>query len=303
MKKLIALFLVATLLSCSSEDQTIQSSDVSALTPLSVLDGKLLSFKNDESFIEEYNGLVELKTGKELQDWISKKGHSSFLNVKKSDKELEGESDVVDANYSDALKAILNSESKVKIAGKVIWLNDFKFYKLLAKNENKKLDELISLTGDLEVYGSILGLNSDNNATGKAVPNANRSKDWGYGYNNGTRDKSISLSLFNETIYLNNVVQSTKMFIRVLSQGKYCSVWKCRWNSEDGGKVTLSFSCNVNYPWIGGGGTIQLSDANNTAYAAVGSDGVPNLIISGIATVTWVDNGYTKTWSQPLSWY
>lgn len=303
MKKLIGLFLVATVLSCSSEDQSLQTVDVTNSTSLSVLDGQLLSFKDDKTFIEEYNGLTKLKTGKELQDWISEKGHSSLLNVEKSNDELENELDRGETDYSDALKAILNSESKVKIAGKVIWLNDLKFYQLLGVNENKNQEQLKSLTDDLEVYGMISGLNNNGGVTGKAVPNANKSKEWAYGYNNGTRDKRIILILFNETIYLNGIVQSTKMFIKVLSEGRYCSVWKCRWNSEDGGKVTLNFWCNVNSPWIGSGGVVQLSDANNTAYAAVGSEGVPNFTVSGIATVTWVDNGKAKTWSQDLSWY
>jgi len=307
MKKLIGMFLVTTILSCSSEDQALQTVDASNSASLSVLNGELLSFKDDESFIEEYNGLTKLKTGKELQDWISKKGHSSLLNVKKSNDELEDEwgNELTPSkiNYSDALKAILNSESKVEIGGKVIWLNDLKFYQLLGNNENKNQEELKSLTGDLEVYGMISGLDSNGGVTGKVVPNANKSKEWAYGYNNGTRDKRIILILFNETIYLNGIVQSTKMFIRVFSEGKYCSFWKCRWNSEDDGKVTLNFWCNVNSPWIGSGGVVQLSDANNTVYAAVGSEGVPNFVVNGIATVTWVDSGIAKTWSQDLSWY
>lgn len=303
MKKLITLFLVATVLSCSSEDQTSQSSEVAASNALSVLDGKLLSFKDDQSFVKEYNGLAELKTGKKVQDWISGKGHSSFLNVKESDEEQQSESNTFKNNYSDAIKAILNSESKVKIGGKVIWLNDNKLYVLEGANETKSPEELKSLK-DLEVYGSISGTTSDKNITAREIPNANRSKEWSFGYNNGQRDKRIIMILFNETIYLNGVVQSTKMFIRVLSQGKYCSVWKCRWNSESGGNVTVGLWYNSN--WGNGQFTTQLSDANNSVMIASGYDWSPNFsILVGTATVTWVDgyNGITKNWPQDLSWY
>lgn len=302
MKKLLLLLTTALFVSCSSEDQ-ITVKDSTTQNSLSTLDDKVLSFKDDKSFIQEYNDLTKLKTGKELQEWVSNKGHSSLLNLKKSEEDQESESDVRGANYSDALRAILNSDSKVKIGGKMIWLDDYKFYNLLANNENKSQAELRSLVASLEVYGSISGLDSNSSVTSRAIPNANRSKEWVYGYNNGRREKRVVLILFNETIYLNSVVQSTKMFVKVVSEGKYCSTWKCRWNSEDGGKVTLSLWYNSN--WVGGSGVSQLSDGNNTIMVSFGADWSPNFVINGLATVTWVDgqNGITKTWSQDLSWY
>ena len=305
MKKLIALFLVATIVSCSSEDQTSQSPDAAASNSLSVLDGKLLSFKDDESFIKEYNGLTELKTGKELQNWISEKGHSSLLNVKKTEEELDNETETEAPKdyYSDAIKAILNSESKLKIGGKVIWLNDDQLYKLEGSNETKSPEEL-KLVKDLEIYGSVSGTTTQKDVTAKAIPNANRLKEWSYQYNNGQRDKVISMGLYNETIYLNGVVQSTKMFVKVLSLGKYCSIWKCRWNSENSGNVTLSLWFNSN--WGSGSFTTQLSDANNSVMIASGFDGSPNFSVDiSTAVVTWVDgyNGITKTWTTQLQWY
>lgn len=303
MKKLIALFLVATVLSCSSEDQTNQPTGV-ASNALSVLDGKLLSFKDDESFIKEYNDLTELKTGTKLQDWISQKGHSSLLNIKKTEEELDSETDVSKDHYSDAIKAILNSESKFKIGGKVIWLNDDKLYKLEENTETKTPEEL-KLLKNLDVYGSISGKITSRDVTSREIPNANRLKEWSTQYNNGQREKVISIGLFNETIYLNGVVQSTKMFVKVLSLGKYCSLWKCRWNSENNGNVTLSLWFNSN--WGSGNFTTQLSDANNSVMIASGYDWSPNFAFDGIATatVTWVDSytGITKSWSQQLSWY
>lgn len=302
MKKLIALFLVATVLSCSSEDQTNQSTDATTSNSLSVLDGKLLSFKDDESFIKEYNGLTGLKTGKELQNWISEKGHSSLLNIKKTEEELDNETEASKDHYSDAIKAVFNSESKLKIGGKVVWLNDDKLYKLEGSNETKTPEELKSLT-KLEVYGSISGTITEKDLTARAIPNANRLKEWSTQYNNGQRDKAISIGLFNETIYLNGVVQSTKMFVKVLSLGRYCSIWKCRWNSENNGNVTVGLWYNSN--WGSGSFTTQLSDANNSVMIASGYDWSPNFAIDGTATVTWVDGytGITKNWSQQLSWY
>lgn len=111
MKKLLLLFVAIIATSCSS----YESSPVIAVnqTPtLSVVDGDLLSFKDDASFIKEYSALSEFKTNKEIQEWTSKKGHQSLLNT--SDKDFELQDSIISNNriiYSDALKAVLNSDS------------------------------------------------------------------------------------------------------------------------------------------------------------------------------------------------
>lgn len=78
MKKLFVLLVALVFASCS-QDQ-FESSNPAAESPLSVLEGDLLSYKDDASFIKEYSALSEYKTKIELQNWISQKGHRTLLN-------------------------------------------------------------------------------------------------------------------------------------------------------------------------------------------------------------------------------
>ena len=115
MKKSLLLFVAVIAASCSSDDST-PLNIVQQTAPLSVLDGDLLSYKDDASFIEEYSKLAALKSTKGLQDWISEKGHKSFLNS--IEESLVVPDSVFDKSkiiYSNALKSILNINSKSKI--------------------------------------------------------------------------------------------------------------------------------------------------------------------------------------------
>lgn len=250
MKKLIALFLGLTILSCSSEDQVTQ--DVSSKeTSTSVLDGKMLSFKNEESFIKEYSNLA-LLDNKQLEEWITTKGLSSLLKIPDESNGIE--EDVIEETriiYSDALEAILNTESKVKIGDKVLWLNERNFY-LLSENEiNKSQKDLISIKENLVVYGQLLSVSkSTKELTSRyVIPNENRIKTFITEEGNfnvpGMRYRHV-LDMYNETVVLNNVVYSSKMFLRSLLQYRSCSTWRCTWKTEsspmqvDGGNIAAN---------------------------------------------------------------
>lgn len=312
--KRVLVMLVSVFFASCSEDQveTVSSVEESAL---SVLDGKLLSFKDDKSFIKEYSALSELKSTKEIQGWISKKGHTSLLNTLDAS---EGIQDSIIDNtriiYSDALKSIVNADSKFKVDGKVIWLNERNLYELTEKDVNKNLSELKILKNELKVYASIFSLSNskqktkDNLTNRWVVPNENRVRTYVL---NGPNEKRYILDLFNETIVINDVVVSTKMFLRSIMQYKSCSFWRCTYKNDT---VTVrSMQLSVNHNWVnelnnlfngvfytgGFSGTFTLLLANGDLMLSAPSL-FSNFIIGGnVKTIGF--NGYV--WNQSISWY
>lgn len=310
MKRLIALFVVATVLSCSSEDQVSKDVTTIEMTSESVLEGKILSFKNEESFVKEYSGLASLPS-EELKNWVSSKGLVSLLNVPAELVEMEGdiipESKVI---YSDALKSVLNSESKVKIAGKVLWLNERNFY-LLSENEVDKTSEYLLKEKDkLQVYGQLLSISkSDKNSTNRnVIPNENRVKTFASAEMNvsGSRLRHV-IDLYNETIVLNNDIQTSKMFIRSTLQYRSCSTWRCTWKEAMNLRTFSTLDLYTGKPWylynrneygITGTRTYLLADWTLILVAA---DPYANFIVSG--SVTCQIENTSSIFSIPISWY
>lgn len=254
MKKLLTFLLLAFIVSCSSEDPAVDS--VNSQSDESTLQDGILTFKDEKSFIGEYSKLSKMNPS-ELQKWISAKKVNSLLNTSNDSlvmqEEILSDSRII---YSDAMKAILNNESKVKIGEKVLWLNGNDLFLLSGLDKEKSQQELKASSFDLKIYGKVLGgLPKDNNLdkmVSKGVPNANRSKDWIHGYSAGGRDRRVIFTLFNETVVLNGVISSSKMFFKCVKQGKYCSVWKCRWNNDNDPKdVSVNQPYSVsNYDWL-----------------------------------------------------
>lgn len=233
MKKLIALFLVATVLSCSSEDQVNQDARSTAANSGSVLDGKVLSFKSEESFIKEYAELTTLNSS-ELKSWVSAKKVTSLLNTLDNSTDIEG--DVISGSrliYSDALKSILNNESKIKVGGKVLWLNERTFYVLSENEINKSSKELFDIKDKLEISGQLLSVSgSAKKSTGRLVlPYENAGKSFASEEVtiSGSRLRHV-LELYNETIVFNNMIQTSKMFLKSTLQYRSCSsIGGCKW--------------------------------------------------------------------------
>jgi hypothetical protein len=311
MKKLLVLLFVAVFASCSQEQ--VESVNSIAEPSLSVLDGKILSYKDEASFIKEYSKISEYKTKKDVQNWISKKGHSSMLNsVELNENYNDSIFDNTKIIYSDALKAIFNADSKVKINGEVVWLNERNLFRLTTIFKDKNSKELTSLRNSLEIYGNILGSlpqkSPDRSLASRIVPNSNRSMDWSKYYRAGGRDRRIILTLYNETIVLNGFINSSKMFLRCVKQGKYCSVWKCRWNDDSDSKnisVYVAFDpanyewtsgVNQNYYGINGVFSSLISDLNINN----GTADYKNYSLYGSVSVE-VDG--LPAWFQQLSWY
>lgn len=319
MKKILILFVSVLFMSCSQDQVEIVSPKGEA--SLSKMDGKLLSFKDDNSFIKEYSALSEMKTSKEIQNWISKKGLSSLLNSSYLSAEVQDS--LIDNNriiYSDALRAILNNESKFKINDKVIWVNQRNLYLLDRETSNLKNQELLSLKNELKIYGNIINKLSFSKDNAKnelisrfIVPNENLSKDWLVYYNSAGRDRRIILTLFNETIVLNNVTSSSKMFVRCLKQGRYCSVWSCSWKQEfEQIRVGLNIYAINSNCWqqnLQGSQDIGITSSNTTILLATsylllnGSN--PNFSIDASAVVTTYNGSalLPYSWSQTVSWF
>lgn len=318
MKKLIALLSIVIVLSCSSEDQAHKEVASTVVDSGSVLDGKILSYKNEESFVKEYSDLAKLNND-ELKKWISSKKLVSLLNTADSSAGIE--QDIVPESrlvYSDALKAILNSDSKVKIGDKVLWLNERDFY-LLSENElNKTSDELISLKNNLEVFGKLLSLSSSSKGlTNRGViPNENRIKTFASAEINvsGSRLRHV-VDLFNETIVLNDIIQSSKMYVRSTLQYRSCSTFRCTWKEAynartlvsnfycaacgTAGASTWSFTSNIYASGVTGTQTYLIANwafiAPANPYINFAVSGPISCNIDGVSPVAGV--------SIDLSWY
>ncbi|MBW1658710.1 hypothetical protein [Flavobacterium quisquiliarum] len=314
MKKLIALFLGLTVLSCSSEDQLNQDGVSSVDTSASVLDGKVLSFKTEESFVKEYSDLAVLNSD-ELKNWISSKKLISLFNTSNSSEGIE-EDNVPESRvvYSNALKAVLNSDSKVKIAGKTLWLNEFTFYLLSAEDQNKSSEELLQVKNDLPIYGQLAALSkSTQSLTGRNVlPNENRVKTFASAEItvSGGRLRHV-IDLFNETIVLNDKIYTSKMYLRTILQYRSCSTWRCTWKEAQNLRTLNSYFCE-NCNSLAWGGIERISTTSAVSgtqtyllaswrelpppYITV----YPNFFISGQFTCGVVGGG---SFSADLSWY
>lgn len=326
MKKLIALFLVAAMVSCSSEDQMTETGEAKTSSDLSVLDGTMLSYKDNDSFIKEYSTLTELKSGTELQNWISKKGHSPLLNATDETEQDEQEAISISESsknvYSDAISAVFNKDAKVKVNGKVLWLFEQNLYELNESDFDKNSAQLEASKSDLKLYGNIFG-EAKSSATGRNIANANKALGWEYGYRWDGRERRLTLLLFNETIYLNGDVKTTKMFLRAERLGKYCSTWKCRWNSDANGVINIRFNGHANWtlnPNISNPGGYMVDQNTNTVLFADGTrdPNTPIVIVGGppdffavsgtmTSVVTNVPaiqfQALSTSWTQQLSWY
>lgn len=308
MKKLLVALVAVVLASCS-QDQ-VESSNPVAESPLSVLDGDLLSYKDDASFIKEYSKLSELESTKDIQDWITKKGHSSFLNISDTNEELQDS--IISNNriiYSDALKSILNAESKFKINGKVIWLYESNLFVLTHKYLDKSILELKTNKNDLEVFGRISNLNTkqkSSNANSRGViPNENRIKTF---VTNLPDSKRNILDLYNETIVFNDQIVSSKMFLRTIFQYRSCSFWRCTWKNSTENCLINNYTVNGSGNWISNYVPNDIFPGSKTFLLATWTGGTPpqtigytNYIVSG--TIHWQTISNIYSYETPISWY
>jgi hypothetical protein len=81
--------------------------------------------------------------------------------------------------------------------------------------------------------GQLESENSDNVPTPSlsslGIPNENRAISWTVDFPDWHR---VIVTLYNETIYLNNGKLSSKMFLKYNKQYRSCSMWMCQWKNE-----------------------------------------------------------------------
>lgn len=273
----------------------------------------MLSFKTEESFIKEYSELSSLSTV-ELKSWISSKKVASLLNTYDDSISMEvdnlSESRII---YSDALKAVLNSEFKIKINGKVLWLHDRTFY-LLSENEvNKTPEQLSDEKSQLQVYGSLLSVSkSSKNLTGRyVIPNENGVKTFYTEEDQfnvpGVRFRHV-LDLFNETIVFNDRAQSSKMYLRFTLQYRSCSSFRCTWKTASNSTIVDAYNVYATSKnWVGSPFTDDSVIGSKTFELATWKPEVPNIepywytnfVVSGTVKI-YVENAWHEI---SLSWY
>jgi hypothetical protein len=259
MKGAILLLCAIFFISCDNEE--VENENSVSISEESVLDGNLLKFKDDKSFIMEYNLLSGMKDKKEIQSWVAKKGFKSLLNVLHEEQEddLVSDEQII---YSESLKAVLNSDSKFKIGNVTLWLNQRNFYILPEEYLGKRSEELVSLKKNLEIYGEVLGYSSEKNTASRnsltsreaPIPNENGTKTF---YVDLPNRKRFVLDLYNQTIVLHSgSISSSTMWLRGTLQYRSCSFWRCRWKTDTAtwwkfSNVNLISTVGDynNYPW------------------------------------------------------
>lgn len=316
MKRKLVLIVFMALISCNADDQMDQS-EVAEIFDEPVLVNEILEFKTEESFLGLYSNLSTFDTD-ELNKWISDKKLIALLNI--TSDSLEMQEDVISKSrviYSDALKSILNYDSKVKIGNNTLWLNERSFYLLPRNLQNKRSKDLIAIQDDLQVYGQLLGsIKRDDNSTSRnTFPNENRSKTFVTELEGeqGSRLRHV-LDLFNETIVINDVIKSSKMYLRSTLQYRSCSTWRCTWKdaSDLRSFQAINLFCNVCQnsdvfsPWkleipisaVGLSGTQTFLLANWTL-SNVLVERFPNFAVSGS-----VSGGANGGWfTTNIEWY
>lgn len=316
MKRILVLLMVGFFISCS-QDETEDLKVVLNSSSFSQLENGILSFKDDESFVKEYSTVSDFKSEKEVQDWISKKGIKSLLAI--SDDSFEMQNDTLSDSriiYSDALMAIFNFDSKVKIGEKIIWLNERSFYLLSPEEVSKSSKDLNLIKDKLEIYGRLLNYSGVKIDLTKrsVIPNENRVKTFVMDEGNfripGVRLRHV-LDLYNETIVMNDKIESSKMYLRFTLQYRSCSTWRCTWKTDNSNFRHNSVSDlstnvgngiwtleNVYAPNVTGSRTFLLATWK-IVYPLAPQFQYPNFDVSGNVNIQMADGWHIV----PISWY
>ena len=202
------------------------------------------------------------------------------------------------------MKSIINADSKLKINGKVIWLEKGVFYVLPKNDFDKTSEELISNKNNLEVYGSVQNdtkpskIQKTSKTNTIEIPVIN-GETRSY-INDGPNSKRYYLTLFVENVIVNNY-QTSKVFLKTAMDYRSCSFWRCTWKSDINTTRTLTFNVTVNCTWnlqVYNGETMNVTGSQTRLLASREGSGAPcslNFLISGnISTIGF--NNYV--WNQ-----
>lgn len=238
MKKIISILTFSLLLfSCSTENENSSQMELAFDLKKTVnekYDGKIFKFNDTEDFLNFYNELSNLKAN-EFQDYLKIKGNNNSIFFRNLSKEEDVLEDVTQSKnsidtkndreivVSEFLSTIFNFDNEIMIGNDIILLN------------NK--GEIVSKTSE-----NLIGyINNTKSANELSRHNVNYYKSWTV---NRPGNKRATLTIFNETLYLNNNLSSSKLFYRVHQQYKSCSFWRCTWKDDNTG---ASYYPNLNF--------------------------------------------------------
>jgi hypothetical protein len=119
MKKLVFLFTIIVLISCSKDKSA------------TVSDNDRLSFKNKDEYEKTYAMLSKLVTKEEFEMWAQYQNHSTLLNS----------TDTTFDNFSFIFRTILNKNSELEMGDSIWWFYNGNIYGF-SKKEESKLESL-----------------------------------------------------------------------------------------------------------------------------------------------------------------
>lgn len=208
-----------------------------------------LNFSNFQEFLDTYEKLSEMNTKDELFEWIDSRnfGNSylSYQYQKPIDTTSFDQKVDLSESYSEALKAILNKDFELVIGSDRIKLLEGRLVKINPKNK-----EEFDLNSNVDVLGEIVNstvksetsqtdlesrqFNANSSFTFYKNFNATNGRNCLSGTTGSNRERRFVHRLFTETIYQNGSVVSSKLLMSFSVEAKYCSVWKCKWERQDG---------------------------------------------------------------------
>lgn len=229
MKKLMLLTLLTLfIVGCSKEELNDDPSSLiedASLNFKQVLkekyDGEIFKFKDTEDFTNFYN-LLSVASVEEFEEYLVLKNgnNSSFYRSQIHDEEevIEGEEDGLkitegDFMISEFMSTIFNFENEIIIANKKIKLD--KSGNFIDMQEN-------------DVIGSVRNSIMQEESSDNKAYNVNYSKSW----RRTDGSKRFYLYIFNETVYINGALSTSKVFYRVKQKRKSCSFWRCKWKND-----------------------------------------------------------------------
>ncbi|WP_396150797.1 hypothetical protein [Flavobacterium sp.] len=297
MKKIIGLLTISlSLLSCSNDNEEFNQEESNLNLKETILekyDGKIFRFNDNDDFLKFYNDLSNLNP-KEFNDFLLIKNDNNSIYYRN----LSNEEEIVDEEtsnegkvekksnteivLSEYISTIFNYDNNIMIGNDVIFLNE--------------KGELIS-TSKNEIIGSLHNSSLSNNELNRH--NVNYTKSWTI--TNGS--KRVTLSIFNESLYINNALSSSKIFYRVHQQYKSCSFWRCTWKNDDiSAQLSPNLSMSGTCQWTNNGinGFEFISSAvftkNISNYVFVGPCALNTIYITG--SFNYARSGYSTNFSN-----
>lgn len=240
MKKFFLALAFLGLNACNNNDD-LQEKETSTINFEKIVnekyDGNIFKFKDNKDFISFYNLLSNSKSNdyrflKKIKGSNNSYLYESLFNQEEESANINTNNTVAQIekklNISEYLLIIFNNKNEININNKIVRIN--KNGLLISNNKT---------------YGAVSNqLKTKENQENKY--NVNYTKNWVY----TSGGKRVTLSIFNETIYINNIVSSSNLFYKIHRQYESCSFWRCTWKDDNiGGFATPNLTFSNTCDW------------------------------------------------------